>query len=231
MTLLRSDDRGTADLGWLQARYSFSFANYYDPSRIRFRTLRVLNEDRIQAGAGFGTHGHEDMEILTYVLEGALEHKDNLGESGVLRPGDLQLMSAGRGIEHSEFNASKTDGLHLMQIWILPDRRDYEPRYQQLHFDTESRRNQLRRVASATPADGLLHIRQDAEIFASILESGQSLEHCVEAGRGVFIQNARGRLSVDDRELSAGDSLRLEEPGMMTLQATDDAEFLLFDLG
>ena len=224
-------ERGIVDHGWLLARHSFSFASYQDPRHVRFRTLRVINEDTVQPGQGFGTHPHEDMEILTYVLEGAVEHRDSMGEHGVLRPGDVQVMSAGTGVTHSEFNHSESEPLHLLQIWIFPDAKGYEPRYLDRHFSAEERRDTLRLIASSDADADALPIRQDAHVYAALLSSGKAVEHALGAGRGAWIQVARGALDANGESLAAGDGARVEDVATLTIRATEDAEFLLFDLG
>jgi redox-sensitive bicupin YhaK (pirin superfamily) len=224
-------ERGIVDHGWLLARHSFSFAGYQDPRHVRFRTLRVINEDTVQPGQGFGTHGHEDMEILTYVLSGAVEHRDSMGEHGVLRPGDVQMMSAGTGVTHSEVNASRTEPLHLLQIWIFPDARGYAPRYEDRHFPAEERRNALRRIAGPDGTPDALPLHQDAQVFASLLDAGRSLSHPLGEGRGAWLQVARGALDLNGHRLEAGDGAAVEGEAELSITAAADAEFLLFDLG
>ncbi len=223
-------ERGIVDHGWLLARHSFSFASYYDPDHVHYRTLRVINEDTVQPGQGFGTHGHEDMEIVTYVLSGAVEHRDSTGQHGVLRPGDVQVMSAGTGVTHSEVNASRSEPLHLLQIWILPDAPGHRPNYDERHFAVEERRNVLRAIASGDPSREALPIHQDAHVFASLLEAGHRVEHRLEAGRGAWIQVARGVVEVDGTRLEAGDGASVDDVEALAITAVQDAEFLLFDL-
>lgn len=238
LTIRDSDARGHADFGWLQARYTFSFANYHDPAHVHYRRLRVINEDRIQGGGGFPTHGHEDMEILTYVLDGRLRHEDSTGGAGELGYGDVQVMSAGTGVTHSEANASPTDSLHLLQIWILPDRKGHEPAYREAKFDRASKVGQLRPIASPEGTDGALQIHQDARVFASILEAdGEPIEYEVPVGRGVWIQTVRGAVTVGERgdesgqELAAGDGASVDGPAVLRIRpGPEEAEFLLFDL-
>jgi redox-sensitive bicupin YhaK (pirin superfamily) len=225
-----ASERGIAHHGWLTARHTFSFAGYQDPQHVHFRKLRVINEDTIEAGQGFGTHPHEDMEILTYVLSGELEHRDSMGMHGVLRPGDVQVMSAGTGITHSEFNHSKTEPLHLMQIWIFPNRRGHEPRYEDRNYPADARRDQLCPIANPSGTDGALPMHQDASVFASLLSSGRSVSHTLGAGRGAWIQIARGAVEVLGEKLTAGDGASIEGETAIVISATEDAEFLLFDL-
>jgi hypothetical protein len=226
----RSIDRGHADHGWLQAKHSFSFAGYRDPAHMRFRALRVINEDVVQGGAGFSPHDHQDMEILTYILDGALEHKDSTGGGGVIRPGDLQYMSAGTGVTHSEFNASKTAPVHLLQIWLFPDRAGHAPRYDQKTFGDE-RKGALRLVASPDGAHGSLAIRQDARLYASILDEGATLSHAFAPGRYGYLQLARGGLEIGGAIMQPGDGAKIDGEAMLSIKAlADGTEFLLFDL-
>jgi redox-sensitive bicupin YhaK (pirin superfamily) len=233
LTIRKSDARGRGEHGWLDARYSFSFADYLDPGHVHFRRLRVINEDRIAPGAGFPTHGHQDMEILTYVLEGRLRHRDSTGGEGELGYGDVQSMSAGTGVEHSEFNGSPTEGLHLLQIWIFPDRKGHAPAYREAHFDAETKRGRLLAIATPDGRDGALQIHTDARVHASILAPGDPpLHYDLEPGRGAWIQVARGELVVGDATLSAGDGASSETPGRLALApGSVETEFLLFDLG
>lgn len=225
-----SHERGHFDFGWLDTRHSFSFGEYFDPEHHQFRDLRVINEDWIQPGQGFGTHPHRDMEILTWVLEGGVEHKDSLGSGDVIRPGDLQRMSAGTGILHSEFNASQTEPVHLLQIWLLPEAKGLAPRYSQTHFPIEERRNHLRLVASREGREGSLDIHQDADLWVVNLEGGQEVRHALPAGRHAWIQVAKGGVSVNGQALSQGDGAALSEERLVTLHSTAGAEVLLFDL-
>lgn len=227
----KSEDRGYADHGWLKAYHSFSFADYYDPENMGFRALRVINEDRVQAGKGFGTHGHRDMEIVTYVLEGTLEHKDSMGNGSLIRPGEAQYMSAGSGVTHSEFNHSKTEGVHLLQIWILPNARSLEPRYDQKTFSTEARVGKLCQIASPDGADGSIAIRQDVRLYATILDAERGLEVTISRTRFVWIQVARGAMTVNGQKLKAGDAARIaEETKLQLVSSEDGTEFLFFDL-
>ncbi|MBK8980300.1 MAG: pirin family protein [Planctomycetes bacterium] len=223
-------ERGIVDHGWLLARHSFSFASYQDPHHVRFRTLRVINEDTVQPAQGFGTHGHEDMEILTYVLAGAVEHRDSMGEHGVLRPGDVQVMSAGTGVLHSEVNPSATEPLHLLQIWIFPDRKGHEPRYEDRHFPVARRQDALCLIASGRAQDDALPIHQDARVYASLLSAGSELRHALAPGRGAWVQVARGSIDANGTTLTAGDGAAIEGEAELTIRANDAAELLLFDL-
>lgn len=225
-----SEARGHANFGWLDSRHSFSFGSYYDPAHMGFGPLRVINEDRVAPAAGFDTHGHADMEIVSYVLDGALEHKDSLGTGSVIRPGDVQRMSAGTGVRHSEFNASKTDPVHFLQIWVIPERKGLEPSYEQRHFPQAERRNALRLVASGNPRDGALNINQQADIHASLLDEGQTLEFTPEAGRRQWLQLASGELSVNGEQLRRGDGLAIQDEPSIRIEALDASEFLLFDM-
>jgi len=222
--------RGHANHGWLDTRHTFSFASYYDPRHMGFRGLRVINEDHIAGAGGFPMHPHRDMEIVTYVLTGALEHKDSLGNGGVIRPGEVQRMSAGSGIRHSEFNPSKRDDVHLLQIWIEPDVRGVAPGYAQTVFPAPDRTGRLRLVASPDGRDGSLSIRTDTNLYASILEPGTALAFGNRAGRHAWLQVARGRLRVNGQTLVAGDGAAVSAAGSLELEALDPSEILLFDL-
>ncbi len=227
----RSADRGHFDHGWLDTYHTFSFADYHDPHFEGFRALRVLNEDRVAPGQGFGTHGHRDMEILSYVLEGELAHKDSMGNGSVIVPGDLQYMSAGTGVRHSEFNASKTEVTHFVQIWIFPDRDAYAPRYGQKRFKDAEKRGRLRLVASPDGADGSIGIRQDARVYVSGLEPDQPVSMDLPIGRHAWIQVLRGKLSVNGHALAAGDGLAASSEAKLDLAADGtSAEILAFDL-
>jgi quercetin 2,3-dioxygenase len=230
--LRKSSERGAADHGWLHAKHSFSFADYYDPMHMGFCSLRVINEDRVEPSMGFSTHGHKDMEIITYVISGALEHKDSMGNGSVIRPGDVQYMSAGNGVKHSEFNHSKNEEVHLLQIWILPDKKNYEPRYDQKSFSIESRKNQLKLVATGNEKklNEAIHIRQDANIHASLLAAGQKLEYKFGQGRSGWIQLVRGELNVNGVSMHDGDGLIIEVENIIKIESLRDAEFLFFDL-
>jgi redox-sensitive bicupin YhaK (pirin superfamily) len=230
MKIRRATDRGHAEHGWLESFHTFSFADYLDPAHMGFRTLRVINEDRVAPGKGFGTHGHRDMEIVSYVLSGALEHKDSIGTGSVIRPGDVQRMTAGTGVLHSEFNASKSELVHFLQIWILPDRPGHTPGYEQKTFTSEDKRGKLRLVASRDGHEGSVTIHQDASIFAALLGPGESVTHTLASGRGAWIHVARGSIEVGSTLLSAGDAAAIETPGPITL-AGGDGEVIVFDLG
>jgi len=228
----RSAERGYADHGWLQSFHSFSFADYYDPRHMGFGPLRVINEDRVAPGMGFGTHGHRDMEIVSYVLEGGLAHKDSLGTGSVITPGDVQYMSAGTGVRHSEFNASKTEPVHFMQIWIMPNAEGLPPRYDQKRFGPEEKRGKLRLVVSPTGEDGSIAIRQDVRMYASLLDAGQSAGFTLAAGRHLWVQVLEGSLDVNGKSLDAGDGLAASDETAFRFAAAGDgpAEFLVFDL-
>jgi quercetin 2,3-dioxygenase len=223
--------RGRSRTGWLDSRHSFSFGGYRDPAQMGFRALRVINEDRVIPGAGFPMHRHNDMDILTYVLGGALEHKDSLGNGAVIRPGELQRMSAGTGIEHSEFNPSPTVPVHFLQIWVIPDRAGLPPSYEQKAFPIAERRGKLRLVAAPDGQQGAVTLHQDARLFVANLDSGERVAHEIAPGRAVWLQVARGIIALNDTEMREGDGAAVEgEPGV-TVEADTDAELLLFDLG
>jgi len=226
----RSEDRGHAQHGWLDSHHTFSFADYYDPAQMGFRALRVINEDRVAPGEGFPTHSHRDMEILSYVLEGGLEHKDSLGTGSVIRPGDVQRMSAGTGVAHSEFNASQQEPVHFLQIWILPERRGLTPGYEQKHFPEESRKGQLRLIASPDGEEGSVSIRQDVRLYSALLAPGQTVRHALAPGRHAWVQVARGAVRLDGQTLHAGDGAAISEEQAITLTADAPSEILLFDL-
>ncbi len=230
LTVRRAEDRGHAHHGWLDSHHTFSFADYHDPRHMGFRALRVINEDRVAPGAGFPTHAHRDMEILSYVLEGALEHKDSMGHGSVIRPGDVQRMSAGTGVRHSEYNASKTEPVHFLQIWILPSRVGIEPGYEEKRFTEADKRVKLRLVASPDGSDASVTIHADARVYATILEAGEKVEHALRPGRHAWLQITQGKIRVDGTELSAGDGASTGDAGSMTLEGLDRAEALLFDL-
>ncbi len=230
ITVRRSDERGHVDHGWLDTRHTFSFASYFDRRHMGFRTLRVINEDVVAAGKGFGMHPHNDMEIITYVLEGALAHRDSMGNHSVIRPGEVQRMSAGTGVVHSEANPSDTEPVHLLQIWILPEREGIEPGYEQKEFPDAEKRGRLRLVASPDGAEGSVTIHQDARLYASLLEPGESVEHRLAAGRHAWIQVVRGVVTVDGERLEAGDGASASDAETLTLAAEAPAEILLFDL-
>jgi len=222
--------RGESRTGWLESRHSFSFADYHDPAQMGFRALRVINEDRVIPGAGFPAHGHRDMEIITYVLEGALQHRDSLGNGTVIRPGEVQRMSAGTGIVHSEFNPSETEPVHFLQIWLMPDRAGLQPSYEQKAFPTAERRGWLRRVADPAGRDGALTVHQDAALFLGALAAGERVAHALAAGRGAWLQVARGIVALDATEMRTGDGPAIEGHPSLATEAETDAEILLFDL-
>ena len=227
----KSQDRGVANFGWLDSRHTFSFGEYHDPRHTGFGPLRVINEDRVTPGKGFGTHGHQDMEIMSYVLEGALEHKDSIGTGSVIRPGDVQVMSAGTGIRHSEFNPSRTEPVHFLQIWIVPDREGIKPRYEQKTFPDAEKRGRLRLVGSPEGRDGSVVIHQDVEVFAGRLNASERVAHALAAGRRGWLQVVRGAVDVNGHDLHAGDGVAIEgEPGLNVSAKTDGSEILVFDL-
>ena len=223
--------RGISRTGWLESRHTFSFADYRDPQHMGFRSLRVINEDRVIPGAGFPTHGHKDMEIISYVLEGTLEHKDSLGNGTRIRPGEVQRMSAGTGIMHSEFNPSSTEPLHFLQIWIIPNRVGLPPSYEQKDFPIEQRRGRLRLVAAPDGREGAVTVHQDARLFVCSLKESEKVVHTVERGRGIWLQVARGIIVLNGTELREGDGAAAVSEMAMQIEADTDAEVLLFDLG
>jgi redox-sensitive bicupin YhaK (pirin superfamily) len=229
MQIRRSGERGHAQHGWLDSFHTFSFADYNDPKHMGFRALRVINEDRVAPGQGFGQHGHRDMEIVTYVLEGALEHKDSMGNGSVMRPGDVQRMSAGTGVMHSEFNASKSEPVHFLQIWIQPDKSGHQPGYEQKTFG-DDRRGKLRLIASPDGRDGSVRIHQNASMFGSLLTAGEKVTHDLQAGRGAWVHVVRGSVTIRGAELATGDAVSFVEPGAIECVAKTDAEVILFDL-
>ena len=231
MYLIRKGiDRGHANHGWLDARHTFSFGQYHHPDHMGFRSLRVINEDRVTPGAGFPPHGHQDMEIVTYPLEGTVAHKDSTGGGGFIRPGEVQYMSAGTGVEHSEFNGSEADPLHLLQIWLLPDRASYEPRYEQRDFSSELS-DGFRLIVSRDGRDGSIRMRQDADLFASRLKTGEVVSYDFAPGRFGYLQVARGGVQLGETMLQAGDGVKIaDELGIALSGLSDDAEVLLFDL-
>jgi quercetin 2,3-dioxygenase len=230
ITIRKSEDRGHADHGWLDTRFTFSFADYFDPEHVQFRTLRVMNDDRIAGGGGFPTHPHRDMEIVTYVLEGALAHKDSMGNGSVIRPGDVQYMSAGTGVAHSEFNASKTEPTHMYQIWMFPDKKDYEPIYDQKHFSEGDKRGALRLVVSPDGREGSVKIRQNNELYATVLGPGESVKHALKSNRHAYVQVARGSVTLNGKKLETGDGAAISDERALELKGVKDAEVLLFDL-
>ena len=226
----RSDERGKTRLDWLDSRHTFSFGEYYDPRHMGFGALRVINEDRVRPGAGFPTHGHRDMEILTWVLDGGLAHRDSLGTGSTIRPGEIQRMSAGTGIRHSEYNASGADSVHFLQIWIVPDRPNLEPGYQQQAFAPGELAGRLRLIASRDGSDGTVRVAQDAEVWAARLADGDRVVHDLRPGRMAWLQVARGSISLDGETLAAGDGAAIRTPGPVAFSGLDDGEVLLFDL-
>ena len=230
LQIRHSEERGAANHGWLNSHHSFSFGSYHDPKHMGFGPLLVINEDRVTPGQGFGTHGHRDMEIISYVLDGALEHKDSMGTGSVLHYGDVQRMSAGSGVRHSEFNHSQTDGLHFLQIWIQPNVTGIAPSYEEKHFAPESKQGKLRLVASSDGRQGSVLIHQNASIYASIMQEGDALEHALDEGRTAYVHLIRGSLVVNGTPLKTGDALKLTQEAKVTLANAEDAEFLLFDL-
>lgn len=226
----KSNLRGRSKIDWLDSYHTFSFSHFYDPNRMGFRSLRVINDDRIAAGAGFPTHGHRDMEILTYVLSGAVEHKDSLGTGSVIRPGDAQIMSAGTGIMHSEFNHSQTEELHLLQIWMLPNQQGITPRYDQKAFSVEDKKGKLRLIAAKDGRNGAITIHQDIDLYASILESGDVVNYHVQTHRYAWLQIAQGEVIFNGQQLSAGDGVQITGEEKIELSTNSNAEILLFDL-
>jgi redox-sensitive bicupin YhaK (pirin superfamily) len=230
LQIRKSEERGNADHGWLHSRHSFSFADYYDPLHTGFGPLLVINEDRVAPGMGFGTHAHRDMEIISYVLNGALEHKDSLGTGSVLRYGDVQRMSAGTGVRHSEFNGSKAELVHFLQIWIQPSVRGIPPSYEEKHFPTESKTGRLRLIASGDGRDGSVLIHQDASVYAAVMGGGHVLAHALAPGRLGYVHVIRGSVDVNGVTLKGGDAAKLSGEPEVMLAGADNAELLLFDL-
>jgi redox-sensitive bicupin YhaK (pirin superfamily) len=223
-------ERGSADHGWLKSHHTFSFADYYDPEQIGFGTLRVINEDRVQPGTGFGTHGHRDMEIISYVLGGELEHKDSMGNGSIMKPGDVQRMSAGRGVLHSEYNPSRTNPVHFLQIWINPNVRGGAPSYEQKFFAPEEKRGRFRLIVSEDGADGSVRIQQDARVYAGLFDGSERATLRLEPDRSAYVHVARGRITVDGQTLSAGDGLKVTDTQALEFSQGAGAEVLLFDL-
>ena len=230
ITLRKAQDRGHADHGWLDSHHSFSFADYHDPAHMGFGPLRVINEDRVQPGTGFGTHGHRDMEIVSYVLEGQLEHKDNMGNGSVIEPGDVQRMSAGRGVLHSEFNPSRDRPVHFLQIWIVPARTGIDPGYEQKRVSATDKRGRLRLIASPDGGDGTVTIHQDANVYAALLDGAEAATHELAPGRRAYVHVARGSVYVNGQSLAAGDAAKIEGETEVVLDNGRGAEVLLFDL-
>ena len=230
LTLRPAAERGHANHGWLDSWHSFSFADYRDPQHLHWGPLHVINEDRVNPGGGFGTHGHEDMEIITYVLAGELEHKDSMGNGSIIRPGDAQRMSAGRGVRHSEFNPSAVTSVHFLQIWIIPDVRGIAPEYEQRNYPDRERRGQLRQFASADGAEGSLRIHQDARVYAGSFDGNETARLTLAAGRIGYLQLARGQASVNGQQLKAGDGAMLSGEAQVLIERGTQSELLVFDL-
>ncbi|MEO1207991.1 MAG: pirin family protein [Cyanobacteria bacterium J06638_20] len=231
ITIRPSGDRGTANFGWLDSRHTFSFGNYYDPRHMGFGSLRVINEDKVISSKGFGTHGHRDMEIISYVLDGALAHKDNIGNGSTIKPGDVQRMSAGTGILHSEFNSSATDPVHFLQIWVLPEQNGIEPSYEQTYFAPETKQGQLRLVGSRDGRDGSVTIHQDLDLYATKLATDETVSHELASERLVWIHVARGAITLNGQSLTAGDGAAIADESTLTLTGiAADSEVLLFNM-
>lgn len=230
ITVRPSEDRGRANHGWLDSRHTFSFANYYDPEHMGFRALRVINEDRVVGGAGFPTHPHRDMEIISYVVEGALEHKDSMGTGSVIRPGDVQRMTAGIGVTHSEFNHSKDEPVRFLQIWIQPSQRGLAPGYDQKNFSDDERRGRLRLVASPSGRGGSVCVNQDMRLYAALLKPGQDVRHDTGIGRHTWLQLIEGSVTANDTRLRSGDGAAVSDAGSLVIRAEEPSHFLLFDL-
>lgn len=231
LTVRKSEERGRANFGWLDSKHSFSFGHNHDPRHMGFGPLRVINDDRVAPGGGFPAHPHSDMEIISYVLEGGLEHKDSIGTGSVIRPGDVQRMSAGSGIRHSEFNASKTEPVHFLQIWIIPDRKGLAPGYEQKAFTDAEKRGQLRLIGSRDGRDGSVTIHQDVDLYATLLAKSDTVDHVIAPGRGGWVQVARGSVRLNGEELNEGDGVAVSVSGALSIEGRDDAEVLLFDMG
>jgi redox-sensitive bicupin YhaK (pirin superfamily) len=230
ITIRHAAERGHSDLGWLDSYHTFSFGDYFDPRNMGFSDLRVINEDRVQPGKGFGTHGHRDMEIISYVLEGALQHKDSMGTGSVIKPGDVQRMSAGTGVMHSEFNASADEIVHFLQIWIMPQRAGLPPGYEQKSFPARQREGRLKLVASSDGRDGSVTIHQNASMYAALLAPGQEVSHALKPGRRAWLQVARGAVTSDGATLAAGDGAAVKDVLTLAVRADEPSEIVLFDL-
>lgn len=230
LNVRKSNERGGASFGWLNSKHTFSFGHYYDPKHMGFGPLRVINEDHVQPGRGFDSHGHKNMEIISYVLDGALEHKDSMGNGSVLRYGDVQRMSAGGGVVHSEYNHSKTEGVHFLQIWIEPNVQGGDPGYEERHFDAASKTGKLRLIASSDGRDGSVSLRQDAAIYATILDGADRVSHPLAGGRQAYVHVVRGAVTVNGVPLSGGDALKVTGEAAVTLEQASDTEVLVFDL-
>jgi redox-sensitive bicupin YhaK (pirin superfamily) len=226
----KAEQRGHFDFGWLNTYHTFSFGDYYDPSHMGFRSLRVINEDVVQRGRGFPRHGHRDMEIFTYILQGALQHRDSMGNGSIIRPGDVQRMSAGTGVTHSESNASPDEPVHLLQIWIVPAEEGIAPGYEEKRFPADEKRNQLRLIISPDAAEGSVKIHQDARVYASVLATGHEVSHALESSRHAWLQVAAGAVKVNDTDMKQGDGAAISQETAITIAAQEPAEILLFDL-
>jgi quercetin 2,3-dioxygenase len=231
LTVRKSEERGSANFGWLDSKHSFSFGHYHDPRHMGFGPLRVINDDRVAPGGGFPTHPHSDMEIISYVLDGALEHKDSLGTGSVIRPGDVQRMSAGTGVRHSEFNASKTEPVHFLQIWIIPEKKGIAPGYEQKAFSDAEKQGRLRLIGSRDGREGSVTIHQDVDLYATLLGKGDVVDHAIAPGRGGWVQVARGSVSLNGEALGEGDGVGVSTSGPLRIEGLADAEVLLFDMG
>ena len=230
LTLRRAEERGRANFGWLDSRHSFSFGHYFDPKHMGFGPLRVINDDRVAGEGGFPAHPHADMEIITYVLDGGLEHRDSLGTGSVVRPGDVQRMSAGSGVRHSEFNASKTDPVHFLQIWIVPEKRGLEPGYEQKTFSDADKRGKLRLIGSRDGRDGSVTIHQDVDLYATVLADGETVRHELRDGRVAWVQVARGTATLNGEQLYPGDGVAVDDADKLELTGTSESEILVFDM-
>lgn len=230
MTIRRAEERGHANHGWLDSHHTFSFADYYDPRHMGFRALRVINEDRVQPARGFGTHGHRDMEIISYVLDGSLEHKDSMGTGSIIRPGDVQRMSAGTGVTHSEFNASKDELVHFLQIWIIPAKTGIAPSYEQKTFSVADKQGRLRLLASPDGSEGSVTLHADARMLAGVFAAGERAELPIAPNRHAYVQVTRGRARVNDQELARGDGAALSQESSLRVEGLEDAEIIAFDL-
>jgi redox-sensitive bicupin YhaK (pirin superfamily) len=230
LKIRKSQERGYADHGWLLSYHSFSFADYYDPEHVEFGALRVINEDRVTAGKGFGTHAHRDMEIISYVLEGQLEHKDSIGTGSIIEPGDVQRMSAGSGVRHSEFNPSRDQAVHFLQIWIQPDQRGIAPSYEHKRFDTEAKRGRLCLIVSPDGREGSVTIHQNAYVYAGLFDNGERAVHTLNPSRRAYVHVARGEISVNGERLQAGDAAKLIDVAEVRFERGAGAEVLVFDL-
>ncbi len=230
LELRKANDRGVANLGWLQSRHTFSFGHYHDPAQQGFSDLLVINDDRVHARQGFGTHPHRDMEIFSYVLEGALEHKDSMGTGSVIRPGDVQMMSAGSGVRHSEYNASATEPVHFLQIWLMPGVKGVAPRYQQVHFDAAAKRGRFRVIISPDGIDGSLSVYQDARVYAGLFDGAETGSVELAAHRYAYVHVARGSITLNGQRLAEGDGVRVRDERLLQFSDGNDAEVLVFDL-